>query len=196
MQQVQLRQCRPSLSKSSNGLNVGNRVTWSLLCRLAVLLWIAHFVKREFETVWVHRFSRPTMPMINLLKNSWYYWMFACLVAYVLCHPDYTPPSSECVVIGAVVMLVSEVTNLAVHVQLRNLRPAVREHLYVAETCINAAVQLPHYRCLCLCVRRRAPPSGQFRREVCSHWYHALTTQQVSYEFTFSIACCAWIMYT
>ena len=100
-------------------------IKYPFVCRLAVFLWIAHFVKREFETVWVHRFSRPTMPMINLLKNSWYYWMFACLVAYVLCHPAYVPPSNECVAIGAVGMLLAELANLVVHVQLRNLRPAV-----------------------------------------------------------------------
>ena len=40
-------------------------------------LWLAHFVKREAETLWVHRFSRPTMPRGNLVKNCAYYWAFA-----------------------------------------------------------------------------------------------------------------------
>jgi hypothetical protein len=37
----------------------------------------------------VHRFSRPTMPLLNLFKNSAYYWAFAVGVAYPLCHPQY-----------------------------------------------------------------------------------------------------------
>lgn len=56
--------------------------------------WIAHFVKRELETLCVHKFSRPTMPLFNLFKNSAYYWGFALAVGYPLCHPAYTAPAS------------------------------------------------------------------------------------------------------
>lgn len=36
---------------------------WDPVALAGVALWIAHFVKREFETFFVHRFSRPTMPL-------------------------------------------------------------------------------------------------------------------------------------
>ena len=63
-----------------------------LLLFAGVVAWIAHFVKRELETLFVHKFSRPTMPLFNLFKNSIYYWGFALAVGYPLCHPQYTAP--------------------------------------------------------------------------------------------------------
>jgi very-long-chain enoyl-CoA reductase len=47
--------------------------------------WIIHFLKREFETFFVHRFSRETMPKSNLYKNCTYYYTFALLVGYQIC---------------------------------------------------------------------------------------------------------------
>ncbi|KAF1775897.1 3-oxo-5-alpha-steroid 4-dehydrogenase, C-terminal [Phytophthora cactorum] len=66
---------------------------------------------RELETFFVHRFSRPTMPLRNLFKNCVYYWSFGAVVGYPLCHPLYAGPTSDFL-------------NLCVHVQLRNMRPA------------------------------------------------------------------------
>lgn len=92
---------------------------------LGVVCWTAHFFKREFETFFVHRFSRPTMPLFNLFKNCVYYWSFGLVVGYPLCHPDYTAPTSELQVqLGLALFAVSEFLNFCVHVQLRNLRPA------------------------------------------------------------------------
>ena len=43
---------------------------WSNVALLGVACWIAHFAKRELETFFVHRFSRPTMPMCECLRNT------------------------------------------------------------------------------------------------------------------------------
>ena len=48
----------------------------------AIYAWILHFLKREFETLFIHKFSRKTMPLSNLYKNCSYYSFFAILVGY------------------------------------------------------------------------------------------------------------------
>lgn len=98
---------------------------WDPIAQLGLLLWVLHFLKREVETFFVHKFSRPTMPLFNLFKNSMYYWGFALGVGYVLCHPDYTAPKDTLQVqLGVALMAVSELVNAAVHVQLSRMRPA------------------------------------------------------------------------
>lgn len=97
---------------------------WEDVARLSVAAWLAHFLKREFETFFVHRFSRPTMPLANLFKNCWYYWGFALAIGFPLAHPAYTPPGPTAVKVGAAIFALSELGNLTCHVMLRNLRPA------------------------------------------------------------------------
>lgn len=45
--------------------------------QLAFWLAVVHFAKREYETVYVHRFSNATMPLFNLFKNSGHYWILS-----------------------------------------------------------------------------------------------------------------------
>ncbi|EPY35432.1 enoyl reductase [Angomonas deanei] len=90
--------------------------------KVFISLFAAHFIKRELETVFVHKFSRPTMPLRNIFKNSIYYWSFAAFIGYILCHPDYTEPSATQVNIGAVAMVINELLNFAVHYQLSTMR--------------------------------------------------------------------------
>eukprot|EP00672_Neobodo_designis_P018593 CAMPEP_0174841256 /NCGR_PEP_ID=MMETSP1114-20130205/9192_1 /TAXON_ID=312471 /ORGANISM="Neobodo designis, Strain CCAP 1951/1" /LENGTH=299 /DNA_ID=CAMNT_0016075437 /DNA_START=48 /DNA_END=947 /DNA_ORIENTATION=+ len=93
--------------------------------KLYVGAFIAHFVKRELETFFVHKFSRPTMPLRNIFKNCSYYWSFAAFMGYFLCHPEYTAPASALQSkLAAVGMLVMELGNLAVHLRLAGMRKA------------------------------------------------------------------------
>ncbi|XP_051538710.1 very-long-chain enoyl-CoA reductase isoform X2 [Myxocyprinus asiaticus] len=52
-----------------------------------------HYIKRLFETIFVHRFSHGTMPLRTIVRNCAYYWGFAAWLAYYINHPLYTPPS-------------------------------------------------------------------------------------------------------
>lgn len=93
-----------------------------LVQHVALALWVFHYLKRELETLFVHRFSNDTMPFLNLFKNSGYYWGNTALCAYFVNHPLFTPPSETFLYVGASLFFISELMNLSAHITLRNLR--------------------------------------------------------------------------
>lgn len=111
-----------ALSADGAAAPVGSRAWNEFVQALAIALWVAHFAKRELETLFVHKFSRSHMPLSNLFKNSVYYWGFALAVGYPLVHPEYTAPSKEKVVAGAAVWALSQLVNFSVHWQLAHMR--------------------------------------------------------------------------
>jgi very-long-chain enoyl-CoA reductase len=106
------------------GDKAGSWSDYNWVAKLGVVAWVVHFAKREYETFFVHRFSRPTMPLSNLFKNCWYYWGFALVVGYSTCHPDFKAPDDALVWAGLAVFALSELGNLKCHLMLRDLRPA------------------------------------------------------------------------
>lgn len=94
---------------------------------------MAHYLKRELETLFVHRFSHATMPFFNVFKNCGHYWGLSGLLLAV---PLYGPWYSLRALRGTIqakdeflyplvsVFLFSEVSNLVCHLILRSLRPA------------------------------------------------------------------------
>ncbi|KAG5477584.1 hypothetical protein CUR178_05289 [Leishmania enriettii] len=96
--------------------------TYGYTQKLYIGLFIAHFIKRELESMFVHKFSHPTMPMRNIVKNCVYYWSFAAFIGYVLCNPSFTPTSAAQSNVGAVLMVINELLNFAVHYQLSTMR--------------------------------------------------------------------------
>lgn len=86
-----------------------------------------HFFKREFETLFVHRFAADTMPLLYIFRNSGHYWALGGVVfGYVVYHPAYshvvrTPNQT---ILTLVLFTWAELSNLYCHVTLRNLRPA------------------------------------------------------------------------
>lgn len=64
-----------------------------IIYSIAAACYTIHYAKRLYETLFIHRFSHATMPMMNLFKNCAYYWGFTAYVAYHVCHPLFTPPS-------------------------------------------------------------------------------------------------------
>lgn len=87
---------------------------------------MAHFIKRELETLFIHRFSNDTMPFYRVFINSSHYWLLSgFLMAYGLYTPNYIQPSYPMclryVIIGCFCLF--EFMNFSCHIVLRNLRP-------------------------------------------------------------------------
>ncbi|KAK9718927.1 Ubiquitin family [Popillia japonica] len=109
---------RPSLFYKNADLPMSTTAYIALGC------WTAHYVKRLYESAFVHRFSHGTMPLRNLFKNCAYYWGFAGYVAAHVNHPLFTPPGPLQVAFGTSLFVLSELGNLSIHLLLRDLRPA------------------------------------------------------------------------
>ncbi|PIL35638.1 hypothetical protein GSI_02367 [Ganoderma sinense ZZ0214-1] len=95
---------------------------------------LAHFAKRELETVLVHRFSHGTMPLRNIFKNSAHYHLLSgLLLAWSIYSPTFAANSPW--IRGTVredptflwsclaAFVFAELSNLSTHITLRNLRP-------------------------------------------------------------------------
>lgn len=97
----------------------------SYVSKIAACCWTLHYVKRILETIFVHRFSHSTMPIMNLFKNCSYYWGFAFFIGYFVNHPQYTEPyfGSMQVYFGLILFLINEYGNYSIHIALRDLRP-------------------------------------------------------------------------
>eukprot|EP00761_Pharyngomonas_kirbyi_P012315 gb/GECH01012342.1/.p1 GENE.gb/GECH01012342.1/~~gb/GECH01012342.1/.p1 ORF type:complete len:304 (+),score=39.89 gb/GECH01012342.1/:1-912(+) len=112
---------------------------------IALVCWSIHYAKRLLETVFVHRFSHATMPLINLPRNSSYYYIFAVYIAYYVNHPLFTPPPSLMHYIGLGIFVVGETCNLICHLMLRNLRPAGSKVRKIPRGFLFEYVSCPNY---------------------------------------------------
>ncbi|KAK4149029.1 3-oxo-5-alpha-steroid 4-dehydrogenase-domain-containing protein [Chaetomidium leptoderma] len=97
------------------------QVQWLLFA-----LFHLHFLKREFETIFVHKFSANTMPARNIVRNSAFYWLMAGL----LCALDIYAPGNMAAreelvpldYVGIALFAVGESCNWIVHQHLASLR--------------------------------------------------------------------------
>lgn len=98
----------------------------SFLQYLTMLLVVGHFVKRELETLLVHRFSAATMPFRNVFKNSFHYWVLAGahMAAWMYAPGSFTArePNFAVLYSGLALYALGEFLNLQVHLTLMRLR--------------------------------------------------------------------------
>ncbi|KAL4887059.1 3-oxo-5-alpha-steroid 4-dehydrogenase-domain-containing protein [Aspergillus karnatakaensis] len=94
-----------------------------LVCALLSI----HFIKREYETIFVHRFSNATMPARNIVKNSGHYWLLAGInIAYWVFRPDSAAATGRVpppiLYTGLALFVFGELANYNTHLVLRDLR--------------------------------------------------------------------------
>jgi very-long-chain enoyl-CoA reductase len=122
-----------------------NPHTW--VQQIALLCWVGHYAKRELETLFVHRFSHGTMPIMNIFKNSGYYWGFGALCGYFVNHPYFSDPNPTQVYVSLAAFVLFELGNLITHLQLRNLRPANTTIRKIPHGFLFELVSCPNYTC-------------------------------------------------
>lgn len=90
---------------------------------------LLHFVKRELETIYVHKFSNATMPYTNIFKNSFHYWILSgANLAYWIYSPSSyaarpaTSLTKMATAVGSFLYVWGELSNLHTHMTLSSLR--------------------------------------------------------------------------
>ncbi|KDQ59097.1 hypothetical protein JAAARDRAFT_68653 [Jaapia argillacea MUCL 33604] len=112
----------------------GGPVQHSQLQQYVYALVLLHFLKRELETIFVHRFSHATMPARNIFKNSAHYHLLSGVaLAYAIYSPTYSAYSPfvagtkrsdpNFLLAFTGIWLFAQLSNLSTHITLRNLRP-------------------------------------------------------------------------
>lgn len=118
----------------------------SLLQLVSYLLIVFHFVKRELETLFVHRFSHGTMPLSNLFKNSAHYWLLSgVLIAHNLYRKDIVGTPLTRIGLWSILMVVFELANARTHLVLMHLRPPGTTHRSIPYGLGFSLVSCPNY---------------------------------------------------
>ncbi|KAL8805335.1 MAG: hypothetical protein Q9182_002009 [Xanthomendoza sp. 2 TL-2023] len=98
----------------------------STLQTLSCALITLHFLKRELETLFLHRFSTATMPRFNLFKNSAHYWLLAGLNIGFWTYRDAAPAAGDGNIwitsTSVILYAIGELGNFYTHLVLRSLR--------------------------------------------------------------------------
>jgi very-long-chain enoyl-CoA reductase len=113
-------------------LFVLNRVGLELTeyVQLTTLMWILHFLKRVFEVLFVHTFSRPSLPIFSIrdnaaFKNCAYYWAFTVAMALNMAMVARRNDGEEGGggEAGLGIWCISEILNGYCHMALKKMRP-------------------------------------------------------------------------
>lgn len=98
----------------------------TLVQQACFYMFMAHFIKRELETAFLHNFSASTMPAFNIFRNSFFYWVFAGLLSGYFIYAPRSPAARTSFgpldYVGLALFLGGETCNFIVHKHLAGLR--------------------------------------------------------------------------
>lgn len=130
--------------------------------RVVYVMFQLHFIKRELETMFLHRFAANTMPARNIIRNSAFYWLLAGMACawslyaplspfrLSLVSPAASPPragfgSSWLDYVGLGLYGFGELCNFAVHYHLAHLRSPGGTEKGIPNSIGSSLVTSPNY---------------------------------------------------
>lgn len=113
--------CIPFIQKIMYGRVVNVHSNMQLLF---LFMNVCHFLKRELESIFIHKFSSETMPINNLPKNCAYYWGVAgILLSRSLYGPNSFMNPNMMTKFFFSIWTIAELLNFNSHIILSSLRP-------------------------------------------------------------------------
>ncbi|KAF3765486.1 hypothetical protein M406DRAFT_345886 [Cryphonectria parasitica EP155] len=141
---------RPQLAKVIPFFYKGADVTpLTLVQKVCFFMFISHFVKRELETAFLHKFAANTMPAKKIVENSLYYWGTAgLLAAFFIYSPKSLANRSELGLVdyvGIALFFGGELSNFVVHKHLAGLRKPGSTEKGIPSCIGSSLVTCPNY---------------------------------------------------
>jgi very-long-chain enoyl-CoA reductase len=122
-----------------------NALGLSLTAGLSLLLWSAHFVRRTWESAFVHRYSKPSIGPGDYLTEYVYYWGFGAWIAWAVTDATKPAPLLALQVVGIALFVLAELGNARAHRMLRDLRAPGGREKQIPRGFPFGRVSCPHY---------------------------------------------------
>lgn len=119
----------------------------SFTAGLAAALWSLHFLRRSWESAFVHRYSKPRIGPGDYLTEYVYYWGFAAWIAWSVSAPAQRAPLLSAQVFGLALFVLAEAGNAHAHRQLRALRTPGGRERQIPRGLLFQRLSCPHYAC-------------------------------------------------
>lgn len=125
---------------------LGDKLKWNMYFTIGILMWELHYFKRTYESIFVHTFSHPTMPVLDSLRNVVYYWTFTVVIIFNLYRKSQNAgPLKLHQFIAIPLWFVCECLNFYCHKSLANLRPKGSKEHFLPKGFLFDQIACPNY---------------------------------------------------
>jgi len=114
---------------------------------VSAVLWSVHFLRRTFESAFVHRYGKPSIAPGDYLLEYLYYWGFGAWIAWSITAPERHAPPFVLQMVGLALFCLAEAGNARAHVMLRVLRAPGTTQKRIPRGFLFEWVSCPHYAC-------------------------------------------------
>lgn len=117
----------------------------SKLAACAGALWSVHFVRRTWESAFVHRYSKPSIGPSDYLTEYAYYWGFGAWIAWSVTAPSARVLPLLVQALGLLIFVCAETANAHAHRVLRDLRAPGSGQRQIPRGFVFRRLSCPHY---------------------------------------------------